>query len=485
MAEVILVYPKSSFIESAMKNQYLPLGLLQASIFVEKEFSVKIIDQRMDKKWDKEILKELNEDTLCVCMTALTGEMLGNALNISRFVKENANVPVIWGGVHSTILPEQTLKNKYVDAVVIGEGEVTFYEMVKALKEKRTLDGILGVGYKEDGEIKINEFRGLQNLDDLPEPPYHLVDIEKYKIKFDNKDMLVLETSRGCPYRCTFCYSTSFGFKKKWRYLSPEKTLKRIKFIKEEFNIDGIEIIDDNFFVNAERAKTILTSIADEKLGIFLNINGRMNDIVKLDDGKLDLLERCNVRRLAVGVESGSQRILDMIKKDLTVKEVMDFKEKVDKTNVPPYYNFIGGFPLETEADLKESTSMMLKLLEGNEKAKVSIFHCFRPMPGTGLMDLCVENGLDMPDSLEEWGKYSMDHIDHPWITKRLKRLIKMINFVSLFIDNKYEEVDSPAVKIFAKLYRPIAYFRLKRVNTFLFIEHLLLKLYEKIKQIF
>ncbi|MEW6407087.1 MAG: radical SAM protein [Patescibacteria group bacterium] len=485
MAEVILIYPRSSYVETAMKNQYLPLALLQAVIFVEKEFSVKIIDQRLNKKWQDELEKELTNETLCVGITVLTGEMINNALEISRFIKKKSNIPIIWGGVHPTILPKQTLSNENVDFVVIGEGEVTFYELIKALKQKSSLAQITGIGYKNGHDIIINQTKPLLNLDDLPDPPYHLVDIEKYKIRFNNKDMFVLETSRGCPYRCTFCYSTSFDFRKKWRSISVDNVLKRIKTIKEKFDIDGIEIIDDNFFVDSKRARLILNKIIEEKLGIFFNVNGRINDILRLDNGNLDLLEKSNIRRLATGVESGSQRIRDLIKKDISLEQILSFKDKIDKTKIPPYYTFIGGIPTETEDDLRKSTELMLKLLDNNNRAKVSIFHCFRPLPGTELIDLCISSGLTEPKSLEDWGKYSMDHINHPWITKRLKQKIKMINFVSLFVDNKYEEVDSLAIKIFAKLYKPVAYFRLKTLNTIFFIEYFLLKAYEKVKRVF
>ena len=148
MAEVILVYPKSSFIETAMKSQYLPLGFLQTVIFAEKEFSVKIIDQRFFLKWDRAVLDEINKDTLCVGVTALTGEMINHALDVSRFVKESSSVPVIWGGVHPTLLPEETLKNKFIDMVVIGEGEKTFHELLKALRDNNDLAEIAGLAYK-------------------------------------------------------------------------------------------------------------------------------------------------------------------------------------------------------------------------------------------------------------------------------------------------------------------------------------------------
>jgi radical SAM superfamily enzyme YgiQ (UPF0313 family) len=483
MAEIILVYPKSSYIETAMKGQYLPLALLQAAIFAEKEFSVKIIDQRTAKRWDTDIIKSLNKDTLCVGITALTGEMINNALEVSRFVKKFSKVPVVWGGVHPTMLPAQTLGNKFIDIVVIGEGELTFYELAKALRNNLPLDEIPGLAYKKDGNIKINQYRPLMNLDDLPDPPYHLVNIEDYIIKFGKKNMFIVETSRGCPYSCAFCYSTSFGFREKWRPLSPDKALERIKVIKEKFNIDGIEIIDLNFFIDSKRAKTILSRIIEEKMNIFLNMVGRIDDILKLDNGNLDLLERSNVRRLAVGVESGSQRILGMIQKGISIEQVLDFKDRIDKTRIPPIYNFIGGFPTETEGDLKLSTEIMLRLLKNNKRAKVSIFHCFRPLPGTKLIDVCVEKGLVMPQTLEEWGKYSMTYVEHPWLTKKLKRKIEMLHFVSLFLDRKHEEVSSIAVKIFASFYWPIAYLRLRTLSTFCFVEYFILKLYERMRR--
>ncbi|MBN2119521.1 MAG: B12-binding domain-containing radical SAM protein [Candidatus Omnitrophica bacterium] len=483
MAEVILVYPNSSYIETAMKNQYLPLSLLQAAVFVEKEFTVKLIDQRLTKRWDKDLTRQLKKDTLCVCFTALTGEMINNALEISRFVKRVSRVPVVWGGIHPSILPEQTLRNKYVDIVVVGEGEATLYDLVKALKDKSPLPEVPGIAYKTDNGIKINQARPLVDLNSLPEPPYNLVDVENYITKFDGKNMFVLETSRGCPYRCAFCCNASFGLGSRWRALSPDKAIERMKSIKERFNIDGIEIVDDNFFIDSERAKAILRRVVEEKLNIFLNICGRINDVLRLDMGNLSLLEEAGVRRLAIGIESGSQRILDLIRKDTRVEEILDFKERIDKTRIPPFYCFIGGFPTETEEDLRRSADLMLKLLKGNRRAKVSIFHCLRPLPGTELTYAYIKGGLVMPSSLEDWGKYTLTYIDHPWLTNRLKRKIKMLNFVSLFLDNKYEEVSSLAVKLFARLYRPVAYLRVKTLSTFIFLEYIFLRLYERIRR--
>jgi len=181
MAEVVLVYPKSSYIETAMKNQYPPLALLQASIFVEKEFSVKIIDQRTVKRWDRELSNAIGRDTLCVGLTALTGEMINNALDVSRFVKESSDVPVVWGGVHPTILPEQTLANEYIDIVVVGEGEYTCLELVKVLEQRGSLKNIKGIAYREGSEIIVTEPREpIIDLDKLPYADWDSLPMHKY-----------------------------------------------------------------------------------------------------------------------------------------------------------------------------------------------------------------------------------------------------------------------------------------------------------------
>ena len=126
MSDVVLVFPKSSFLEKAMKHVYLPLALLNSVVFVEKEYSVKIIDQRIDSNWKNNLLKELKKKPLCVGVTSLTGEQIKYALEISKIVKEESDVPVVWGGAHANILPEQTLRNEYVDFVIQGEGEILF-----------------------------------------------------------------------------------------------------------------------------------------------------------------------------------------------------------------------------------------------------------------------------------------------------------------------------------------------------------------------
>ena len=138
MADVVLVYPKSSYIEAAMLHFYPPLALLNAVVFVAQSFTVRIIDQRVDRDWRKHLLEELATKPLCVGVSSLTGEQITGALEVSRIVRQHGGVPVVWGGVHASILPAETLAHPLVDFVVEGEGEIAFLKLVEALRSRQT-----------------------------------------------------------------------------------------------------------------------------------------------------------------------------------------------------------------------------------------------------------------------------------------------------------------------------------------------------------
>jgi len=483
VADVILLFPKSSFLEKAMKHFYLPLALLNSVIYVEKEYSVKIIDQRTDNKWKKTLLKELNQNPLCVGITSLTGEQINYALEISKLIKEESNVPTVWGGAHANILPQQTLENPYIDFIIQGEGEIAFYELVKALDKKTPLKNVRGLWYKEKGRIKSNPPPDLIDLNSLPNPPYHLVDVEKYVLRFDNQRMFILETARGCPNRCSFCFVQNTNSQRRWRALTPENTVEKVKLIAEKFKVKGVEFQDLTSFVDLKRMKNVCKLLIKEKVDVFWNTCGRINDVLRMDSEYLRLLEKANMRRFALGVESGSDRILKMVKKGITTQQVLDASKKLSKTSIPPIYSFIAGFPTETERELRMTADLVMRLLKENPLAKTTIIHCYRPLPGNELFDVSVKHGLKPPKSLEEWSKYTMDWINHPWLSKDMQKKISALNFLSLFLDRKYEEIDDSLVQLFAKIYKPFARYRVRNYNFNFMIEPYFKKIYVELKK--
>jgi anaerobic magnesium-protoporphyrin IX monomethyl ester cyclase len=193
--DVILIQPRHRLGHGPSRRVSLPLGLLAVATPLDVAgYKVRIIDQRTEPDWEQSLLAELKTKPIGVGVTAMTGAPIWWALKASEIVKQNSDVPVVWGGVHPSLLPQQTLENQYVDIVVQGEGEETFFELVKALGNKEPLAKVKGIWYKEGGEIKQN-------------PPRPFIDLNQktHTMSISGRGVLHIETSRGCPFSCAFC----------------------------------------------------------------------------------------------------------------------------------------------------------------------------------------------------------------------------------------------------------------------------------------
>jgi len=210
LTTLIAVYPKT-----LLQKIFLgvPVGLLYAvSLAYNKGYKVKIIDQRIDKFW-KESLKKAIKDAHQprILITTMTGLQIKFALEIARFVKKtNKRITIIFGGIHPSVLPYETLKNKNIDFVVIGDGEETLVELTETLDVDGDLSKVKGIGYKKDNEIIINERRNPFDLNKTLKVPYELIDVNQYTGAIEEKDEFPVVTGRGCVYNCAFCTNTAF-----------------------------------------------------------------------------------------------------------------------------------------------------------------------------------------------------------------------------------------------------------------------------------
>jgi anaerobic magnesium-protoporphyrin IX monomethyl ester cyclase len=178
---VILVYPNIIKGWQARPRIAMPMSLLcLATPLMNAGYDAKIIDQRVEPRWESILRQELQKNPLCVGVSSMTGPQLRHALGISKMVKEYGNAPVVWGGIHPSLLPEQTLKNKNIDIVVQGEGEETFFELIQALDGKQPLHTVKGIWYKENDQLKSTRMRSFIDINKQPPPPYHLIDLKNY-----------------------------------------------------------------------------------------------------------------------------------------------------------------------------------------------------------------------------------------------------------------------------------------------------------------
>ncbi len=375
-----------------------PQGLLYIADSLRKNgYDVKIFHVNPDEVTDSLISKIIGLKPVYVGFSVFTGEMMRTYARLCRKIKSSSKIPVVWGNAHPSMLPEECLKEDYIDFVVIGEGEITSVELANYLqKGTPELKDILGLGFTDiNGNIIINPRRPfIQNLDDY-KPAWDLIDVAKYLTPFyDSKKALPVSTSRGCPFDCGFCYNREFN-KCQWRAHSADYIVSSVKELQEKYQIDGIITTDDNFFVNKKRAFEIV-----ERLGLPYYCETRAN---YFDEGFADELYRTKGRAILLGLESGSDRILKFINKKIIVQDSINAVSVVSK--YPDIWitgSFIVAFPTETEEECRETMKLIVHLLDIKKEMCFTLGY-FLPYPGSNLYQIAIEQGFIPPERTEDW----------------------------------------------------------------------------------
>jgi anaerobic magnesium-protoporphyrin IX monomethyl ester cyclase len=480
---IVLVFPQITKGWQARPRMAMPMSLLcLATPVMNAGYDVKIIDQRVEPRWESILTQELQQDPLCVGVSSMTGPQLRHALDISKMVKEYGNSPVIWGGTHASLLPAQTLRNENIDIVVQGDGEETFPELVEALDGKRPLSTVKGIWYKDNGQIKNTGTRPFIDLNMQPPLPYHLIELKKCARIMFGVEHLDFFTSRGCPHQCTFCYNADFH-KKQWRPMDPDLAVQRIKDFVQEYNVKGLFFNDSNLFFDLPRGRRILEGILKEGLNVSIaNINIDFLTLARMDEKDFTLLERAGCRRIPIAVESGSKKIQQLLKKPVDMQRLLDINRNLKKYNMALHYAFMMGFPTETEEDLAESISLAFRLLDENPNADTS-FNIFTPFPGTELFDMTVKNGLHAPERVEDWLTFNYRNLTQgaPWLSEKMRHLVEVMDFCTFLMGKRpfvqpYEKTD-PVVSLLCKIYAPFAKMRVKHFWDWLPVEMKLAKL--------
>ncbi|MEK6946698.1 MAG: radical SAM protein, partial [Nanoarchaeota archaeon] len=385
---------------------YLPMPLLSIANFLMKGgFKAKIIDMRILS--DEEIDKELQLDNvLYVALGVKTGKEIADAIKLSKKIKSMKDILMVWGGSHPSFLPEQTARHEAVDVVVRGEAEGTMLEIAQRISENKPIDDVKGITFKKDGKVVSNPDRPFLDVNEFGNLPYHLLNLEKYPLK----DFFVYETSRGCPYKCTFCHNLIYN-KMSYRRKRPEVVLNEIEYIMKAFNPKSIFITDDNIFVNKQRVEDICKGIIERNLKFNWSGFCRAEYFKGYDMEFLQLLKKSGFTTFSIGGESGSDKILDMIKKEGTIEDIRISARKCSEAGIDAVYSFIWGFPGETEDDFKQTVGIIQELWK-MKHIKVNGLFMLIPYPGTPLYQTCLDSGYPERKSLEEW-------IDFGWNDKK------------------------------------------------------------------
>jgi anaerobic magnesium-protoporphyrin IX monomethyl ester cyclase len=472
MADIVLIHPYIGEMDSVRDKPHLPLPLIQAAVLAEKEFNVRLLDLRLITEWQAVIDAEIAKKPLFFAFSVMSGRPVFAAWEVADYIKQRCETPIVWGGHHPTLDQENTLKDPAVDIIVIGEGEVTLLELARRIADGQSLEGVNGVWFKnERGETVKNPPRESVNFDDLPLPPYHLVDVEKYIQVYRGKRMVNLETSRGCVFKCTYCYHSAINSNHRFRFAGVEKSLERIFWARDNLNVDGVYLVDDNFFLDKDRGNSIVEELARQKKPFYWQIQGvDVPSMLRFDGNGLKQLEKSGLQRISVGAESGSPKILRYVKKPHTVEMLLRANRIWSAADINVFYSFVSGFPPETVEDIYMTIDTMFRLTEENPHARTSPVYNFLPFPGSTSWKVVIEEfGYQPPKTLKDWKDYDWNRVNVPYLSAEMKAVLSGLYWPTLFLDRKFEDYEvQPLVAAAAKFYRPLAHARLK-TRTFSF----------------
>lgn len=407
-------------------EKILPMGILCVGSTLKREgFPVELININ-EKEIEKTAEYIVEQGPLYVGISVMTGIQTQHSAQLSKKIKEKGDIPVIWGGIHPSLLPKQCLQEDYIDYVVISEGEVSIVELTNKIARNEDPEKVLGIGYKRGDQIRINPERPfIQDLENY-RLDFSLIDLNKFIFPLGKyKRVIAYKTSRGCPCNCAFCYNAIFN-KSKWRSWPVDVVVEDINYLKEKYNIDAVKFYDDNFFVNRPRALEIL-----ERIQLPSHLEIRIDSI---NDEIAAKLKEYKVFDLLIGVESGSDRLLQLIDKKFTTEKIMESVKVLAKYSLPASYSVILGLPTETEEEFEASLNLLYEIYKIHPQA-VFTLGAYLPYPGSRMYDFAIENGFKHPVKTEDWGKVDRFRKDFnsPWVEVnkvwRIREYFKFLNW--------------------------------------------------------
>jgi radical SAM superfamily enzyme YgiQ (UPF0313 family) len=413
--KILLINPPQTFYPgSDIPAANLPLGLLYvAAVLDRKGYTVEVLDAFMtdspfrheDDTTEvgipyekiKEEIQQRKPDIVGIA-NPFTSQV-NHAIKVADLVKEvDKNILTVVGGPHVTVIPVEFLQEApNVDVAVIGEGEYTMLDIVGFVEGKKKIDDVLGIAHRIGSKVVQNPVRPfVENLDDLPYPAYHLVDMEKYldpktiEYRSFQKRALSMITSRGCPFNCSFC-SVHLHMGKEFRAHSVDYVVGHIEHVVNTFNVKTIYFEDDNLTFDIERFEAICDKILEKKIKFkWETPNGVRADYLTLD--LLKKMKKTGCQSVFVGVESGDQYVLDnIIRKSLKLENVVKFAKLANKVGLRTAGFYIIGFPGETKQTMMNTVEFALMMKRKYDMGMHLLFAT--PSYGTRLYDECTKNG--------------------------------------------------------------------------------------------
>lgn len=366
-----------------------------------------------------------NSDPLYVGFSVHTWPSIIDMVDKSKLVKRSMAAPVVWGGIHPSVLPEETIAEDFVDYIVTGDGERAAVRIAQEIADgSPPLDPVIVGGV----ERNLDEFRpsfGHLRLSEYLYESNHSVRGNSKGQASSSRIFYYLMTSRGCPYNCTFCYNSASP-KIPWRSHSAEWIIEEVKMLQRFLNVDGVGFWDDYFLGDMKRAEAVFKYFRDNNISFLCE--ARAKDLT-VDFARY--LKESGCLQVFVGAESGSDRILDKLNKKSTVSHLFQAAEAAQAVSLPLRMSFIYGFPSERFEDLVNTKKVITRL---NAYSHVSISgpKLLSVYPGTAIYNEAVDAGFQPPETIEGWSQITRSSNLRflPWLERLLEKNNSSLSFL-------------------------------------------------------
>lgn len=342
----------------------------------------------------KEYVEKISPDIVGInCMFTIHSK---GSHDVARVVKEiSRDIPVIFGGAHTSALPELVLKDCNVDIVVKGEGELTLLELANSMERKKPLIDVDGTVVRANGTIKYNKPRPfIKDLDLIPFPARDMLDMwpywtEKYQIEHSlSPPRATIVTSRGCPYNCNYCSIHSL-WAHKYRTRSPQNVIEEIEYLKKAYGIREIAFMDDNISFDKKRMEDLVDILISKNVNIrWSTPNGIA--IWTLDEQIIEKAKRSGCYKLTFGIETGSSKTQKFIRKSyIDLERTKQLIKYCNSIGLWTLASFVLGFPYETKRDIEQTIEYSIDC-----DIDMASYFIATPYPGTELYEIYKKEGL-------------------------------------------------------------------------------------------
>lgn len=412
--KILLINPPwsdiyGSYKKAAVLSKTTPSGLMYLASYLIKYggYDVNIIDAEAEMLSYNEIQQKIEDLSPNIVGVTATTPLFPKAKKIANIAKKiDKGIKVVVGGPHVSALAKESLDDcTDIDMVVIGEGEVTFYELVKAIENgenESELYAIKGIGFRDKkGAVLTQNREPISDLDSLPFPARSLVKNELYRYSAlikDEKKMTTIQTTRGCPFKCIFCYPM---FGRNVRFRSAKSIINEVEDAVNNFGIEFIYFVDDTMTINKKRMFDICNGFIEKGLNNKVKwfCTTRVDTV---DKELLSKMKKSGCIRVNFGVESGNSEILKIIKKGITVEQVILAFQDAKDIGLEAVAYFIIGHPHETKDTIKDTIKLAKKIDPSHAE-----FSIMTPFPGTELYKMIQKNEAGMKIKITDWNNYA------------------------------------------------------------------------------